>query len=115
MILEISLAKGLPGASTIQRDLTDLKSGPLTMSGGLQGQMQGPAPGLGQSQLRRQDGHRMIESSPEEDLGELVDEKLGMSWQCMFAAQKASCFLAASKAVWTEGEGEDSAPLLCSW
>lgn len=57
-------------------------------------------------------GREWIKCSPgERDLGLLVDESLNMSQQCVLAAQKANCVLAASKEVWQQGEGGDFPPL----
>ncbi|KAJ7428246.1 rna-directed dna polymerase from mobile element jockey-like [Pitangus sulphuratus] len=60
-------------------------------------------------------GGESIESSPgEKDLGVPVDKKLKMSWQCMLAAQKASCILGYIKNSTVSRSREVILPLYCS-
>ena len=61
-----------------------------------QGQVQGPAPGLGQSTGT---GWvvEWLENSPEKDLGVSVDEIFNMNWQFALAAQKANCIQGCPK------------------
>ncbi|GAB0179044.1 mitochondrial enolase superfamily member 1 [Grus japonensis] len=58
-------------------------------------------------------GGEWIESSPEENLGVLIDEKLNMSWQCVLAESQPYPGL-HQKQRYQQVEGGNSAPLLRS-
>ncbi|KAK4825826.1 hypothetical protein QYF61_002949 [Mycteria americana] len=86
---KMSGAAKLEGRDAIQRDLDRLEECAGEPHEVQQGQVQGPAPGSGQSPVSVQTESRPVEK----DLGILVDEKWDMSWQRALAAQKASRIL----------------------
>ena len=73
--------------------------------------MQGPAPGLGQSQTQIRLDREWLESSPEEDVGVLFDERLNMGQKCVLSAQKANRILGCIKRRGTSRSKEVILPL----
>ncbi|GAB0178425.1 mitochondrial enolase superfamily member 1 [Grus japonensis] len=101
----------LEGRDAIQRDLDSVERW-ARANLMKQGQVQGPARGLGQFKHKYRLGGEWIESSPEEkDLDVLVDKKLNMSWQCALAAQKANRILGHIKRSVTSRSREVIVPL----
>lgn len=73
----------------IQRDLDKTERWANEPHEVQQGRLQGAAPGSGQFQAQTQARQRM-DSPEKKDLGVLVNEKINISWQCVFAARKAN-------------------------
>ena len=69
-----------------------------------QGEVQGSARGLCQSQTQVQAGRRVAQVAlRRRTWGVLVDEQLNMGWPRALAAQKANHNLAASREAWPAG------------